>query len=136
LIALSSASAFCPEHFSQQQRSLSRKSTQLFSIQEWEASFMERAHQNAGNMPEMVYTLVYNPYTDEEGVHTTEFPAGSGQQAMLVFESVEECANFAYQLGAEPSVPGQPVPTPTPLAQIEMACQQMGWALKVVPAMS
>jgi Protein of unknown function (DUF3110) len=85
-----------------------------------------------------IKTLVYNLYTDKEGVHTAEFPAGSGQQTMLVFESVEECANFAfaYQLGAEPRVPGQPVPTPTPLAQIEMACQQMGWALKVVPAMS
>ena len=85
-------------------------------------------------MPEIVYTLVYNPYTDQEGVHTTEFPAGSGQQAMIVFESVEECNAFAFQLGGEPSVPGQPVPTPTPLAQIDMACQQMGWALKVVPA--
>ena len=136
LLAVSSAAAFCPtpSFHSKSTCPTPRTSTRLFqwSIPELEANFIERANQNTPqNMPELVYTLVYNPYTEQEGVHTTEY---QGQQAMLVFESIEECNNFAFALGAEPTVPGQPVATPTPLAQIEMACQQMGWALKVVPA--
>ena len=138
LLAVSSAAAFSPALSFHSKftptTSTPRTSTRLFqwSISELEANFIERANQNTPqNMPELVYTLVYNPYTEQEGVHTTDC---QGQQAMLVFESIEECNEFAFALGAEPTVPGQPVATPTPLAQIEMACQQMGWALKVVPA--
>lgn len=95
---------------------------------------IQRAEQNVPDIyPEVVYTLVYNPYTEQEGVHTTEYPAGSGQQALMVFESIEEANEFAFALEAEPSVPGKPVVTPTPLAQIEMAATQMGWGLKVIP---
>ena len=84
--------------------------------------------------PEIIYILMYNPGTTEEGVHTTEFPKGSGEEVMLAFESLEESYQFANMLREEPSFPLDPVPTPAPLAQMETACQQMGLTIKIVPA--
>uniref|UniRef100_A0A7S4HUS3 Uncharacterized protein n=1 Tax=Odontella aurita TaxID=265563 RepID=A0A7S4HUS3_9STRA len=137
-LAAVSVAAFCPApalHFSAARTALPRSTTHLFmaSIKEWEAAYLARA--NTGSMqPEMVYTLVYNPYTEEEGVHTTRMEESQGSgEALLVFESIEECNRFAQQLGQEPSVPGQPVTTPMPLVQAEQACQQMGWTIMVVP---
>ncbi|CAB9507742.1 expressed unknown protein [Seminavis robusta] len=136
LVSLTTVTAFAPTILPPKQ--LTATSTQLFQtpVQDQEEYYLQLAVQNEGNTntPEMIYILVYNPYTDEEGVHTTEYPKESGKQALLVFEALEDCRQMASLLAVEPSVPGEPVPTPAPLAQMEMACQQMEWTIKVVPA--
>jgi Protein of unknown function (DUF3110) len=137
LLFFATASAFAPTLFFTSSRSvstpwLSTRLHQQASIDELEAQYIQLADAQH-SAPEMVFILVYKPYTDEEGVHTTEYPKGSGQQAMLVFESIDDCRYLSSVLAVEPTVPGTPVPTPAPLAQMEQACQQMGWAIKVIP---
>lgn len=106
------------------------------AIQIQENMYLELATKGEGVIarPEMVYIMMYNPGTAQEGVHTTEFPKGSGSEVMLAFESLDECAKFSNMLKEDQNFPLEPVPTPTPLEQMEMACQQMDLQIKVVPA--
>jgi len=39
--------------------------------------------------PEDVYIILFNPGTEQEGVHTVEYPKGSGNNVILAFESKE-----------------------------------------------
>jgi len=48
--------------------------------------------------PEDVYIIVYNPDTDDQGVHTLEVPKGSGNNFILAFESEMECVEFCAAL--------------------------------------
>ena len=105
-------------------------------IEELEDRYLELATKSEGVMakPEIVYIMMYNPGTPEEGVHTTEYPKGSGQDVMLAFESLEECVAFSNLIRDDKSVPLEPIPTPTPLQQMEMAVQSMGGlTIKIVP---
>lgn len=98
-----------------------------------ETKYLEIASSAKDAAAEIIYIIMYLPGTSEEGVHTTEFPKDSGTEVMLAFESLDEVNNFSNMLRTEPSWKMEPVPTPTPLAQMEAACQQMGLELKVVP---
>ena len=116
----------------------SRQNLVLFNsmIEELEDRYLELATKSEGVMakPEIVYIMMYNPGTPEEGVHTTEYPKGSGQDVMLAFESLEECVAFSNLIRDDKSVPLEPIPTPTPLQQMEMAVQSMGGlTIKIVP---
>ena len=141
LIFTATVSAFGPTKFPFpliRQVSTSWISTRLYqqvSIDELEAQYVELAESNP-SLPEMIFILIYKPYTDDEGLHITEYPKGSGNQILLAFESIDDCRYLSSMLAMEPSVPGTPVPTPAPLTQMEQACQQMGWTIKVVPAVS
>ena len=86
--------------------------------------------------PEVVYVIMYNPGTEQEGIHTMEFPRGSETDLLLAFESIEDCVGFSNLLRQDPNWQQEPIPTPTPLNQVEMACSQMGLPIKVVPDMS
>jgi Protein of unknown function (DUF3110) len=108
--------------------------TLLFvSIQEQEDMLLEQAAQNTAAKPDIIYILMYNPGTDQEGVHSTEYPKDSGSEVMLGFESIEDCIDFSNVLKADNSFPLEPVPTPTPLGQMEAACAGMGLSIMVVP---
>jgi len=48
--------------------------------------------------PEDVYIILFNPGTEQEGVHTVEYPKGSGNNVILAFESKEECDRFSQAL--------------------------------------
>ena len=48
--------------------------------------------------PEDVHIILFNPDTDREGVHTIEFPKGSGSNMILAFESRKECEQFSMSL--------------------------------------
>lgn len=45
-----------------------------------------------------VHIILFCPDTDNEGVHTIEFPKGSGNNVILAFESQTECNTFASAL--------------------------------------
>ena len=45
--------------------------------------------------PKDVFIILFQPDTDDEGVHTVEFPKGSRNNVILAFESMKECEVFA-----------------------------------------
>jgi len=83
--------------------------------------------------PEVVYTIVYNPGTPEEGIHTMKYPRGSDTEVLLTFEGMADCVIFARTIKEDPALDQEPVPTPTSCAMIEKACQDMGIQTTFVP---
>ena len=82
--------------------------------------------------PEVVYIIVFNPGTEQEqGVHTIEFPKGSGYNVLLAFESDDECIEFAKMLKNMHFF--HPVPQMANLSELEVFCQGLGLPVKVVP---
>jgi hypothetical protein len=80
---------------------------------------------------------MYNPGTDQEGVHTTEYPKdGSGAEVILGFEDLQNCIHFATALKENPNFPLEPIPTPAPLPQMKASVESMGMDIMVVPKMS
>mmetsp|Transcript_21792 Transcript_21792/g.32405 ORF Transcript_21792/g.32405 Transcript_21792/m.32405 type:complete len:98 (-) Transcript_21792:119-412(-) len=88
--------------------------------------------------PDIVYVIMYNPGTENEAIHTMEYPRGTSRTGdmLLAFESIEEVNYFANMIRSDGDFMEEPIPTPTPLIQLEMASQQMGLPMKVVPASS
>ena len=118
--------------------SSSRHQSRLFfglsSIEKQEEKYLELAAGNPGtSVPESVSIVAYNPGTDQETVHTTEYPRGSGNYCLLVFESPVECEHFADMI--EVGVPGAVDATPTfyTLQQMTNYCQEMNLPLQLVP---
>ena len=142
LLALSSVAAFAPVAFPRQQNqyaSLNSRSSDMRvfqSIQEHEDEYLDRATKSEGVIakPDVVYIIMYNPSTPEEGIHTVEYPRGSQEDLLLAFGSLEDCVSFSRTIREDPSVPHEPIPTPTSMVQIEAACQGMGLPMKIVPA--
>mmetsp|Transcript_11269 Transcript_11269/g.26761 ORF Transcript_11269/g.26761 Transcript_11269/m.26761 type:complete len:180 (+) Transcript_11269:416-955(+) len=114
---------------------VNKRSTQLFvSTQEQEDYLLDQAAKNIdGSKPEIVYILMYNPNTEQEGVHSTEYPKDSGSEVMVAFESIEDCMSFSMLLKDDPNFPLEPVSTPAPYGQLESACAGMGISIMVVP---
>jgi hypothetical protein len=48
--------------------------------------------------PETVHCIFFQPGTEEQGMHTVEQPAGSGNNMILAFESKDSCDKFASRL--------------------------------------
>lgn len=105
----------------------------LKSLQELEDQYLGLAIQN-NSRPEIVYILMYNPGTDQEGVHTTEYPKdGSGSEVVLGFEEIADCVDFSTALKQNPNFPLEPIPTPAPFDQMQAAVQGMGLNILIVP---
>lgn len=84
--------------------------------------------------PDDVYIIVFNPGKEDEGeqgVHTIEFPLGSGNNVILAFENDDECIDFARMLKDMQFY--DPVPQMANLEQLEEFCNGMGVGVKVVP---
>ena len=82
---------------------------------------------------QIVYTVVYNPGTPEEGIHTMKYPRGSDSDVLLTFEGVADCIVFSRTITEDPSMDQTPVPTPTSREMIEQACEGMGIQTAFVP---
>jgi hypothetical protein len=105
--------------------------------------YLGRAMGEEEVKPEVVYIIMYNAGTDQEGVHTINFPRGAETDLLLAFESLEDCIQLANTIkagagapGSTFTVPGDPIPTPSPWVQMEGACQQMELPIAVVKASS
>ena len=84
--------------------------------------------------PEDVHVIVFNPETDQQGVHTIEFPQGSGLNIILAFESQNDCETFAAMLRHEGSRQFQNALTAeAPLEELEEFCESTDMLVKVVP---
>jgi Protein of unknown function (DUF3110) len=116
--------------------SLSRLLFGLSSIEKQEDQYIDLAmkHYNTIVWPEIVHIIVYNPYTELEGVHVTECPRGSGEQTLLAFESASECQHFCdVIMVGQPGNVADPVPAQYTVEQMVQYCQNMGWSLQLVP---
>ena len=80
-----------------------------------------------------MYTIVYNPGTNEEGIHTAKYPRGTETDVLLIFEGMADAIVFARTITEDPSMDQTPVPTPTSLEMIEQACDGMGIQTAFVP---
>ena len=60
-----------------------------------------------------MYTIVYNPGTNEEGIHTAKYPRGTENDVLLIFEGMADAIVFARTITEDPSMDQTPVPTPT-----------------------
>ncbi|MEN9207208.1 MAG: DUF3110 domain-containing protein [Gloeomargarita sp. GMQP_bins_120] len=76
-----------------------------------------------------VYVLIYNPGTDNEGIHSLKV---GGEETILMFEDQDDAARFADYLEA------QDFPVPTVQAidpeEIRQFCQENGFHYQLVPA--
>jgi hypothetical protein len=48
--------------------------------------------------PEQVHVILFNPHTEQEGMHTIEYPRGSGTNVILAFEDSNDCDAFSENL--------------------------------------
>ena len=75
---------FDMEELNQRIEDASNQYEKLFLTKEWERR----------PKPADVHIVLFKPDTDDEGVHTIEYPKGSGRNVILAFESAKECATF------------------------------------------
>mmetsp|Transcript_13951 Transcript_13951/g.18676 ORF Transcript_13951/g.18676 Transcript_13951/m.18676 type:complete len:164 (-) Transcript_13951:26-517(-) len=146
IIAVTSFSPLPPPSLSSKYTSKTPSTaTTLFNqvsetIANQEDTYLSLAMQSEGVMakPDIVYVIMYNPGTENEAIHTMEYPRGTMRTGdlLLAFESIEEVNYFANMIRSDGDFMEEPIPTPTPLIQLEMASQQMGLPMKVVPASS
>lgn len=81
--------------------------------------------------PEKVHILVFNPNTDQQGIHTIEYPQGSGNNFILAFESKIACDKFAATLKAQQFF--DPTPQVFELGSLESFCEKLGVFVQVIP---
>ena len=79
--------------------------------------------------------IVYNPSTNEEGIHTMKYPRGSDIEGelLITFEGLADCIEFSRVIKDDPGMQHEPVPTPTQTAMMENACKDMNLPMKIVP---
>jgi hypothetical protein len=82
-------------------------------------------------IPDNVYIILFNPDTEREGVHTIEFPKGSGQNIILAFESEIECHIFSNSLKEQNFY--APTPQEMNLESLENYCESINVDIQIVP---
>lgn len=107
----------------------------LGTLEKQEGQYLELASAENTHVPEAVFAVMYNPNTEQEQVHFTEFPQKSGQYFLLAFESPHECAHFAnlLQQGTPNGVVA--VSPPSTMEDLLSFCQQqtVPVSLQLVP---
>lgn len=85
--------------------------------------------------PEEVHIILYEPNTDEQGLHSIEYPKGSGSNFVLAFQSKEACDKFADTLKAQNHAFDSYVIAPQRffLDSLESMCDALGVFVQVVP---
>lgn len=81
--------------------------------------------------PSNVYVILFNPDTENEGVHTVEYPRGSGNNVILAFESEAECDSFSSVLKDQEFY--EPFTQEVNLDFLETYCKSLGVFVQVVP---
>ncbi|MCS7030231.1 MAG: DUF3110 domain-containing protein [Gloeomargarita sp. SKYG116] len=76
-----------------------------------------------------VYVLIYNPGTDNEGIHSLKL---QGEDTILMFEDRDDALRFADYLEAQDF----PVPTVEAIdpEEIRQFCEEHGFHYQLVPA--
>jgi hypothetical protein len=82
-------------------------------------------------VPEAVHIILFHPGTEEQHVHTIEFPQSSGNNIIMAFESEGECVEFANKLQDLEFV--DPSPEQTMFEPFAEYCEMSGMSLMIVP---
>jgi CHAT domain-containing protein len=84
--------------------------------------------QPSNQLPQTVYVLLYNVGTDDEGIHTISV---DDNHKILLFESQEDAATFARQLGEQ----NFPVPSVEAIEaeEILLICKNSGYDWEFIP---
>jgi len=88
-------------------------------------------NDNDPKKPSEVHIILFQPNTEDEGVHTIEYPKGSGHHIVLAFESKLECDLFAANLKEQHFL--NPSPYQIDMTQLEDECHIMGVDVQVIP---
>jgi len=112
---------FDMEELNQRIEDASNQYEKLFLTKEWERR----------PKPADVHIVLFKPDTDDEGVHTIEYPKGSGRNVILAFESAKECATFVSILKLQRFF--DPSPRTMDLKNLEAYCKEIGVLVQVVP---
>jgi hypothetical protein len=73
--------------------------------------------------PKDVHIILFYPESEHEGVHTIEFPKGSGHNVILGFEDLKECVEFSNLLAKEEeNLFVEPAPRQIHLQSLEAYC--------------
>ena len=91
----------------------------------------ETLHLDDLPIPEEVHIILFNPNTENEGIHTLEYPKGSGNNIVLAFESQTECEKFSDALWGQDFY--DPEPQKIPFGALESYCESIGVNVQVVP---
>lgn len=81
--------------------------------------------------PQNVNIVLFYPETEHEGVHTIEFPKGSGDNILLAFEDRTECLNFALVLKDQKFF--DPTPREINFKELSDYCKSIGLQVQIVP---
>lgn len=81
--------------------------------------------------PEHVYVILFNPETEQQGVHSVEYPKGSGSNYVLAFRSLAACQKFSASLRAQNFE--DPRATRYRLDTLERFCDRLGVYVQVIP---
>lgn len=81
--------------------------------------------------PEDVYIILFNPDAENEGVHTIEFPKGSGNNFILAFESEIECYHFCSLLKKQQFF--DPKVQQMKFEPLEEYCKTLGVSVQPIP---
>lgn len=87
-----------------------------------------------GERPEYVHIILFQPDTPDQGVHTIEFPRGSGNNYVLAFQSKAACDKFSTTLKEQNfNFHHTPSPKRFQLTNLEDFCNELGVFVQVVP---
>ncbi len=83
--------------------------------------------------PMQVYVLLYNPNTENEGIHSLELaaPDGSKQNVILLFESEDDATRYAMLLEAQDFM--APSVEPIEDDEVKEFCEESGFTWKMIP---
>lgn len=81
--------------------------------------------------PEHVHVILFDANTDKQGIHSIEYPKGSGSNFVLAFQSLAACQKFVAALKAQKL--GRPTPKRYKLDFLEDFCDDLGVFVQVVP---
>ena len=77
------------------------------------------------------YIVFVQPDTDQQGVHTIEYPPGSGTNVILAFEDAEAARKFAHLLAMQNFE--NPQPQCMNVADLDHFCHQLGVFAQLIP---
>jgi hypothetical protein len=88
--------------------------------------------QSPSPPPQTVTIILFHPGTEQQGVHTIEYPKGSGTNMILAFESKLACRKFADSL-KEQNFFDPTVSEEFELDDLNAMCEMLGILVQVVP---
>ena len=117
-----------PLHLNSLQRRIEEQQSQYMD-------FLLSKDEKLNRSVEKVHIIIFHAGTEEQGVHTIEFPKGSGRNYLLAFEILSECELFMNSLQQEGNVQFQNAMTAEcQYMELQEFCDTINVQVKIVPS--